>query len=670
MESREELESMNVRELDQFLRRYDLSRANVPSSREGKVANKADVLAFVLNMRSEYEQRFKIKTSKSPGSTRDRTLAPTHAAAEPAAAEKQELAAAPGSSSAHNPFQVDSSPGSSGKKHRSRRRSVDPEAAQENAKTPSAIASVPHQDQGQPIPQSMIRKKLEYGSSNTPKSEAPKPTHERRKSVGWVSDDLLLPTPKKAVPAGLQEVHPHDAGSHAQNAPHSGAADLSLDESSGWEDSTDADTDDADSAVGREFGDMTVIALRKELSRQNIPFSHRAKKAELVGLLRGHSMQKQTEQEPYESPETEHAARQLVGRHATLTGAAVRPVDPPRRRKWPISPMLFKAMFSVGVGLGMLFLIYFVMQKPYFCSSVRGSLPDPETCEPCPENAVCVGGSMRCKEGFQQASGGMRCIEAKQTSLAVEWARSMMERQLCKRRGMTECKLAPSDSATMSASELYAFWSPAADADIAQQPFASGLPRIPSRYQRFSDAQRSLVLDRAFALLANQANIQTVGNTEQRQLMSLDACKPIECKVYEFLMANLWICVGSVLIGAVTLYMYIKWHKRQQHELEIENSYQEALGILHQQALDARNQLVDRPFVLDTHLRDELFSTERVMQKRTKKWADVQLRMRYDSRLLRTGPREVDGVPCIVWEWRAALTPSKRGTPRASDMDD
>mmetsp|Transcript_25429 Transcript_25429/g.100389 ORF Transcript_25429/g.100389 Transcript_25429/m.100389 type:complete len:144 (-) Transcript_25429:1966-2397(-) len=122
---------------------------------------------------------------------------------------------------------------------------------------------------------------------------------------------------------------------------------------------------------------------------------------------------------------------------------------------------------------------------------------------------------------------------------------------------------------------------------------------------------------------------------------------------------KLWVaCFVLALVVAATMTVMISTMRYRWKR--VDELYKQALERLQEARIAFDDGRANQAFIVDTHLRDDLLDNENQAMK-TKLWALVELKMSYDTRTLKSGPKKVYNVPCDVWEWKAPLpTPTKK----------
>uniref|UniRef100_A0A7S0ZET5 Man1/Src1-like C-terminal domain-containing protein n=1 Tax=Timspurckia oligopyrenoides TaxID=708627 RepID=A0A7S0ZET5_9RHOD len=626
---------MTVAELREFLRRNDIPVAKVPSSRKGKPPVKADFLAYALVLRAEYDAALK------------------------RSAEKARRA-----SDSPNIFQSSASPTPVKSSTRDRK----------STEKLSVVKEI------KPEESEFSRRRLSLVQTPEPSKSGLKagtPDTNRRKSVGWVSADLFesSPAPKsinkvpqttslfqrgnifaeelKDEPVDM-EISPSGTAQEIGNATQEiaqedeDAMEISVAESSGGD---RADDD----KMGLDYNDMTLITLKNLLKSENIEIPKRAKKAELIALLRASDMSHMAQEE---SEKSGLDIAQTLNRNRREK-AAKAPIFRMYKRFW-MSAILVPCI-AVCIALA----LWLVTSRTLYCSSgefqqnvsagflIEG---DGSGCVPCPKNAVCSHGILTCDDGYVQMSG--RCVEHRDTTMAAAWIRPKLEKLIKKRWGLKVCGyLNANDDGGMSKNELEECLFGSGSDDDTQRV------RVPEWIEKFSESKKKLVFDRAFEALQSNSRVEKIGFHRVR---ALDPSKPFSCTVIGFLRV-FWVevigCIG-VLIFTLSIAVYVQ--RRRSLEAMLEQSTREILDILYSQRVESLESNATPPFVIDTHLRDQVFSGIRNVSQRAAFWEQVESRLQLDSRVLRSGPRMIYGVPSFVWEWVASTTPSKKYSPHSS----
>jgi len=694
MESRDEIKDMTVAELNEFFKRHGVNKATIKSSRPGAIPNKEDLQKHALKVRKEFEQRLGIKTpSKAAAAAKDESESDDDN-------KGKEPKTGAGSIAKPNLFQK-SSPHTSVEKAK-------PSVKKEGEKKSTADAG-----EG-------TRRRLSMDSS----PERPKtPATDRRKSVGWASEELLGLSAKKVLPSAQLSAK---AAAESPRRDSSSDAELSLAESSGKEDTSSDDEDgDLDMEDGGKYDKMSYQELRKLAHSRGLKDT-RMKKAQIVALLKGQDMQTASVSERKSSSYQEKeksldkdkdktksqpkapSPRIPVAEPAVASASAAEPpsmlmsaspkqfatpsrdtpslphdrltfLSPARRfSSSPIAQSILHADYPGAISASKSWLMGFTGSLAsllvlvvaliwilygsgtYFCSSTPSNI-NPADCVPCPEHAMCVDGMMTCLPGFQKIRS--RCVESKETALAVEWMRGKMESMARHKLGEKQCgRLKPAEDGSLSYEEL--------SMAMVASPSGSNIPANapPDWIYRLPKDTKQRVFSRAFELISHQSNMEFV-NEEKDRIRSSEASKPWDCVVYEFVYEHILAMVIALVGFIVGLVVLIQMKVKSSYEAMVNSAYLQVVAILQEQHMDFQNGTVKQPWMVDTHLRDELFSHLKDTKRRTQIWKDVERRLRYDSRTLHSGPKQVYGVPCYTWEWIAAPTPSKRSTQKRDSAD-
>jgi len=141
---------------------------------------------------------------------------------------------------------------------------------------------------------------------------------------------------------------------------------------------------------------------------------------------------------------------------------------------------------------------------------------------------------------------------------------------------------------------------------------------------------------------------------DQWKVRSRTPKKSLLCQLGILLLRNIREIVIVFIASIITIRALMWILRRRMIAIKTSEAYAVVVDLLqHQKRLYSTNEETD-PFMVETHLRDEVLPDERPDVKKTI-WNAVSKRMSRDSRMLRLGPKTVYGVPAYTWEWRGSL---------------
>lgn len=714
---------MRVSELKDFLKRHDVDVASVKRS-DGKAgqARKSDLLGAAMHVRADYEA-----PERNGPTSPDKNVQPNVF------------------QSGYSPSRIPSNPAAS--------------AAAQSSPDSQASPQVPP-------PRRISRKKV------------------RRSSVGWVNPAFLAQiTPKKSPAASSQnkaspaastpgtasKIH-HDPEAYAQDFadPDDQVIQSDYDSTAGSgveSDSSVIETDDEDETSVNRFRIMKAYEVRAWLSKHNVPYNHRSKKAELISLASAHKMYLDTiagggeddegkenpdadgdEDEDAEDDEVEivesgssppptqrerrsarrprveasnstekkpstddiepdtRASNQAQSalrpqRRRTITapeneedvvtaatpsklnvtpGPASRPQAPqsaarPRRKRSPPP----RAQFRVSMLLRDLF--YYPPQKitrqsikgmfvlMIICVSIVGlthmardwTKPFCDTndiygqykgkeCRPCPAHGICKNGELECEKLYRRE--GRICVEDSAVSKYATYLEKSMLKVLVEKKGARDC----------NSKELFEF-----DQNMLRDMFLeSNLTSCPKgrlehlNRRNLDVTKFSAAFEKAMSKLRD--NREMVKIDKEGRFSAHEGRRTFSCSCKLFVWNNLWRCIGVALLLMLILRWKVRRFLRQRELARIEDVYNQALEVLRELRINYSEDDKGDAFMRDTELRVELLG--RSTPESIQLWAKVEKLLQADTRVLRSGPRSINGHPCYVYEWRGNIRRSFSGS--------
>lgn len=272
-------------------------------------------------------------------------------------------------------------------------------------------------------------------------------------------------------------------------------------------------------------------------------------------------------------------------------------------------------------------------QRP-FCEP--GIIND-RTCIPCPEHAhFCLGHSFGCIDHYKKS--GKKCVEDSAVNDYAVHLEARIRKVLAVLQGRKQCGMVK--DATMSKEELRTYFDPSHEAN---------------RKGRFDFGKFDSAFEKALQRLRDDSDIvHTASSIYGTDAFESDvAILYTSCRIKKFL----WKHFKYVLLTAVLFFVGMRWYIlrffRERERQNVEQVYQNALEILRSVRIDYNDEDKGDAFMRDTELREYLLG--RTTDESVKLWAKVEKLLQSDTRVLRSGPRSIKGMPCYVYEWRGNL---------------
>ncbi|KAJ8904504.1 hypothetical protein NDN08_001022 [Rhodosorus marinus] len=385
--------------------------------------------------------------------------------------------------------------------------------------------------------------------------------------------------------------------------------------------------------VELDFNQSTVKELKQHLSKLMIPYEPRAKKAELVALANAH--------------------HQLMRKSAARSSRPDDKANPNITSRSQAKKLFVRKVLRTVIGVSVLLAlvaglisVWMWFERLPFCDGGERR-PFAKRCRPCPEHGTCKDGALTCDKGYVPRRAS--CVEDREIQVHAAALLRDIKSILDTAAGKKLCGELESDMLTSE--EL-----------IAELELRN--PKLNASSEKFSVAFEK-ALQYVSSLSDVSVSFTTKGTdncTDCRKLLyqSMSPRQYLLCAFRMFLWNHkLWVACFVLAIVVVTT-MTVMISTMRYRWKRVDEIYKEALELLQEARIAFDDGRANQAFIVDTHLRDDLLDKENQAMK-TKLWALVELKMSYDTRILKSGPKKVYNVPCDVWEWKAPLpTPTKK----------
>lgn len=284
-------------------------------------------------------------------------------------------------------------------------------------------------------------------------------------------------------------------------------------------------------------------------------------------------------------------------------------------------------------------------------SSGADTLQDGRECQPCPPHGSCTDGELICDESYIRVDS--RCIEDQEVSIYAEHLAGRAAVLLATLAGQAQC--GEDVRPFLYANEIRQALAPPRPENNEDEGREKPSRRRRSRGRRgkYDPAKYDLAIARALPLLCD-GDLYNVSCSETGYFSANTALIPFGCRLRRFVWNNLQVFAGLFLI--FSLYSYIR--RRRNRHLVYRERVESAYKLARQALLDQKHAYdcgdEANAFVVDTQLRDEILG--RASSETVRLWVDVEKELKRDTRVLRSGPRTVDGSPCYIWEWRGRMS--------------
>eukprot|EP00189_Rhodosorus_marinus_P001248 CAMPEP_0113957366 /NCGR_PEP_ID=MMETSP0011_2-20120614/2730_1 /TAXON_ID=101924 /ORGANISM="Rhodosorus marinus" /LENGTH=562 /DNA_ID=CAMNT_0000967921 /DNA_START=378 /DNA_END=2063 /DNA_ORIENTATION=- /assembly_acc=CAM_ASM_000156 len=468
----------------------------------------------------------------------------------------------------------------------------------------------------------------------TPKSGR---SRSRRRSSVWIEPGLLGTIEKSMTSPEKQEIQivpefkspeqvrrQMDFRRQSVSSPEVKEEVLSPSAASGEEFVSDWSSDgepEESTMVELDFNQSTVKELKQHLSRLMIPYEPRARKAELVALANAH--------------------HQLVRKSAGRTPRPDNKSKPSISTRSQRRKLFFRRFLRSAAGVSVLLAlvaglisVWMWFERLPFCDEGERR-PFAKGCRPCPEHGTCKDGVLTCAKGYVRRRAS--CVEDREIQVHAAALLRDIKHILDTAAGKKLCGELESDMLTSE--EL-----------IAELELRN--PKLNVSSEKFSVAYEK-ALQSASSLSDVSVSFTTKGTekcTDCRKLLyqSMSPRQYLLCTFRLFLWNHkLWVaCFVLALVVAATMTVMISTMRYRWKR--VDELYKQALERLQEARIAFDDGRANQAFIVDTHLRDDLLDNENQAMK-TKLWALVELKMSYDTRTLKSGPKKVYNVPCDVW---------------------
>ncbi len=286
--------------------------------------------------------------------------------------------------------------------------------------------------------------------------------------------------------------------------------------------------------------------------------------------------------------------------------------------------------------------ISFRFPSSYFFSvCALGIMPDGSECRICPPNGYCENGKLSCAEGFFRS--GNRCVKDEEVSHYADHLRRKIVRTLSLVKGKHECGEASAPS--LSESQIRE----SVDPNPRDVPKDKRRPRK----LKFNPSKFDAAFQSAMRFLQENEEDDISYNRLTQTYEAQEGKRSFRCVVRQFLYRHIWYVLVLSALSIVIARWRIRRFFRLREEARIEDLYEEALEVLREVRVNYVEDDRGDAFMIDTQLREEMLG--RTTNEKVKLWAKVEELLRADSRVLRSGPRTIKGMPCYVYEWRGNL---------------
>lgn len=275
-------------------------------------------------------------------------------------------------------------------------------------------------------------------------------------------------------------------------------------------------------------------------------------------------------------------------------------------------------------------------------------------CAPCPAFANCANGELNCIPNYRVE--GRICVEDSKVSDYANYIEKTLIKALGVSKGRNACN--SKHQFSFSQDEMKNMF-PEANLDTVKP-------------QRLDYIEKRLRLDvTKFEGAFMKAMIKLKNNPEKihwRRKTGLFEAKhgarTMGCSIRLFIRRHILAFIVLTLVTFAMVRWRIKRYFRRKEQARIDGVYERALEVLREVRLHYSEEDKGDAFMRDTELREELLG--RTTAESVKLWAKVEIVLAKDTRVLKSGPRTIKGMPCYVYEWRGNLRrpPSLGSIPR------
>lgn len=265
---------------------------------------------------------------------------------------------------------------------------------------------------------------------------------------------------------------------------------------------------------------------------------------------------------------------------------------------------------------------------------------------------------MSCEEGYIRSRFGARCVEDEQVSLYTDSLESQIIRLLSELKGQSECgKRVP---ASLTETELREAFQPQVATDAKKANVREVIQRRSQRRLKFDPSLFPVAFSRALASVQATREDDVFYDSATGVYTATKGIYPTRCLLRRFIFRNLRFIILLGWVTVVTLRLWYRRYRNRRYRERVEQVYEAALDLLREVRLHYEDEGKGEAFMGDTQLREEILG--RTTEESVELWSKAEALLRADSRVLRTGPKTIRGLPTFLYEWRGHLVRSSLGS--------
>lgn len=369
------------------------------------------------------------------------------------------------------------------------------------------------------------------------------------------------------------------------------------------------------------------------------------------------------------------------------------------RRYW-------RAFAVLAILVWFAFRIYLILPLVPYCDSSDTGQATNRACRPCPQQGICVGGVLTCREGYVVLGG--KCAPDRELNRYAHIIQSQIHRILSESAGRFQCgeraiRWKWTESELREAIEQLPFMEGIVSSSKWEAAFRRALDTLDHPFVRSTDptADASAIptvtllepadMDQDDVLPSGNERNATDGDPTDRSMANAKAPQraaaddsartslstssivmywstepqlPLWCRIWRIIQYHLafllWLTAAMVVLTMIVT----RWQRKRRLRRLIEHLQRAVYRRLQEQkqrhlaAIELGRMEAVPPFLVDVHLRDELVGEVADVGERQRLWQAVVSRIRSDSRIHLRYETFADGRRAVVWEWTAPLSPS------------